>query len=85
MAYGWIDTRMTRPPEESGETFLSGGLEIRSGIPRAFKKWRDASDILVQERPGTASEAAGVILFLACPLSAYMTGACVECTGGRYL
>lgn len=76
---------MTRPPEESGETFISGGQEIRAGIPRTFKKWRDASDILVQGRPGTAREAAGVILFLASPLSSYMTGACVECTGGRYL
>jgi 3-oxoacyl-[acyl-carrier protein] reductase len=76
---------MTRPPEEVGETFTSGGQEIRAGIPRTFKKWRDSSDILVQGRPGTGKEAAGVILFLACPLSSYMTGACVECTGGRYL
>lgn len=84
VAYGWIDTRMTRPPDE-GEAFSAGGQEVKVGIPRNYKKWRDTSDILVQGRVGTAGEAANVILFLASPLSSYMTGACVECTGGRYL
>jgi 3-oxoacyl-[acyl-carrier protein] reductase len=36
-------------------------------------------------RPGTADEAARVMLFLASPLASYVTGACTECTGGRYL
>ncbi|KAH8892289.1 NAD(P)-binding protein [Thozetella sp. PMI_491] len=84
VAYGWIDTRMTRLPEESGK-FSSGGLQISAGIPQTFKKWRDTSDILVRERPGTAEEAASAVLFLASPLSSYVTGTTLECTGGRYL
>lgn len=74
---------MTRAPD--GETFIAGGQEITAGIPRTYKKWVDTSDILVQERPGTAQEAAAVLHFLASPQSSYMTGASVECTGGRYL
>ncbi len=84
VAYGWIDTRMTRPPDEDAK-FTAGGQEINTGIPRIFKKWLDTSDILVGQRPGTADEAAGAVLFLASPLSAYVTGITLECTGGRYL
>ncbi|KAJ2890900.1 short-chain dehydrogenase/reductase SDR [Zalerion maritima] len=83
VAYGWIDTRITRPPDGS-ETVALAGQEIVTGIPLSAKKWRDVSDIPLQ-RPGTTSDAAGVLLFLASPLASYVTGTCVECTGGRYL
>lgn len=78
-----MDTRITRPPTES-EKLIVAGQEIRSGIPLSAKKWRDTSDILLG-RPGTTDEAAGVMLFLASPLASYVTGTCVECTGGRYM
>ncbi|TVY18049.1 Estradiol 17-beta-dehydrogenase [Lachnellula arida] len=83
VAYGWIDTRMTKPPDPD-EKVVIGGQQIMSGIPLNAKKWRDTSDIAVG-RPGTVEDAAGVMLFLASPLSAYVTGTCVECTGGRYM
>ncbi|KAJ5243276.1 secondary metabolism biosynthetic enzyme [Penicillium citrinum] len=83
VAYGWIDTRITRPPTKS-ETLEVGGQAIRLGIPENAKKWRDVSDIPLG-RPGSADEAARVILFLASPLSSYMTGTCIECTGGRFM
>ncbi|KAF4949034.1 hypothetical protein FGADI_9319 [Fusarium gaditjirri] len=82
-AYGWIDTRLTRPPT-SDETVVAGGRTIHTGIPAAAKKFRDVSEIPLS-RPGTVEDAAGVILFLASPLSAYVTGSCIECAGGRYL
>jgi 3-oxoacyl-[acyl-carrier protein] reductase len=83
VAYGWIDTRITRPPTEAEKLTLAGE-EIHTGIPLNAKKWRDVGDIALR-RPGTADEAAGVMLFLASPLAAYVTGTCVECTGGRYM
>ncbi|CVK99186.1 related to 3-oxoacyl-(acyl carrier protein) reductase [Fusarium proliferatum] len=83
VAYGWIDTRITRPPT-SDETVVVGGKTIQTGIPVAAKKFRDVSEIPLS-RPGTVEDAAGVILFLASPLSAYVTGSCIECAGGRYL
>ncbi|KAF4421180.1 3-oxoacyl-[acyl-carrier ] reductase [Fusarium acutatum] len=83
VAYGWIDTRITRPPT-SGETVVVGGKAIQTGVPIAAKKFRDVSEIPLS-RPGTVEDAAGVILFLSSPLSAYVTGSCIECAGGRYL
>ncbi|KAJ5560201.1 hypothetical protein N7513_002600 [Penicillium frequentans] len=83
VAYGWIDTRITQPPTESKVLSLDG-QEIKVGIPMNAKKWRDVSDIPLS-RPGTADEAARVMLFLASPLSSYVSGTCVECTGGRFM
>ncbi|KAI9930785.1 hypothetical protein ASPWEDRAFT_739238 [Aspergillus wentii DTO 134E9] len=83
VAYGWIDTRITRPPTQS-EVLNVGGQEIRPGIPLNAKKWRDVSDIPLG-RPGYAYEAARVMLFLSSPLSSYVTGTCIECTGGRFM
>jgi 3-oxoacyl-[acyl-carrier protein] reductase len=61
-----------------------GGQQIKPGIPMTAKKWRDISDIPLA-RPGTADEAARIMLFLASPLAAYVTGTCIECTGGRFM
>lgn len=83
VAYGWIDTRITRPPTES-EVLKLDGQAIQPGIPLQAKKWRDVSDIPLA-RPGTAHEAAKVMLFLVSPLSSYVTGTCIECTGGRFM
>ena len=83
VAYGWIDTRITRPPTEA-EVLELDGQAIQPGIPLKAKKWRDVSDIPLA-RPGTAHEAAKVMLFLASPLSSYVTGTCIECTGGRFM
>jgi 3-oxoacyl-[acyl-carrier protein] reductase len=83
VAYGWIDTRLTRPPTRS-EVLEVDGHSIALGIPLNAKKWRDVSDIPLG-RPGTANEAARIMLFLASPLSSYITGTCIECTGGRFM
>ncbi|KAL1876804.1 hypothetical protein Plec18167_005214 [Paecilomyces lecythidis] len=83
VAYGWIDTRITRPPNDS-EAMMLEGQSIRLGIPENAKKWRNISDIPLG-RPGSAYEAARVMLFLASPLSSYITGTCIECTGGRFM
>ena len=40
---------------------------------------------IVLRRPGTADEIAGAILFLASPLSSYMTGATISVNGGSVL
>lgn len=63
---------------------MVGGCEIHQCIPLAAKKWRDVSDIPLG-RLGYTHEAARVMLLLASPLSSYVTGTCVECTGGRFM
>ena len=81
-AYGWMDTRLTRPPGE--ESVAAGGKQIVTGISESARKFRDTSEIPLG-RCGTVDDAAGVMLFLASPLSSYVTGICVECDGGRFM
>lgn len=51
---------------------------------RGARKFRDTSDIALG-RLGTVDNAANVMLFLASPMSSYVTATCIECTGGRYM
>jgi len=79
VAYGMIDTRLTQA-KERGETGARGAL---LGIPEAQRQ--TALPMIPLGRPGTPQEAAGPVLFLASPLSDYVTGAVVLVTGGSYV
>jgi len=81
VAFGYIDTRLTRA-KEGGESIEVDGKKIALGIPQQnlTDKARFASTPL--GRSGTAEEAAGGILVMASPFSAYITGHCLEVTGG---
>ncbi|NNF57666.1 MAG: SDR family oxidoreductase [Rhodothermaceae bacterium] len=79
VAFGFIDTRMTRPKEE-GETIEVAGQEIVQGIPEAARGRAFTANPL--GRPGTDEEAAGGIVLMASPLAGYITGHTLEVTGG---
>ncbi len=79
VAFGFIDTRLTRPVDE-GHTHTIEEKEIPLGIPQ---KVRDASfSAIPMARPGTADEAAAGIILMASPLASYITGHTLEVTGG---
>lgn len=80
VCYGFIDTRLTESKEQ-GEKITREGQEITLGIP---EQMRQLGPILIPlGRPGTTEEAAGPMLFLASPLSNYVSGHVLEVTGGR--
>jgi 3-oxoacyl-[acyl-carrier protein] reductase len=79
VAYGFMDTRLTQP-KEKGETTESG---ILLGIPEKMRQ--EQAHHIPLGRPGTPEEAAGPVLFLASPLSDYVTGAVVLVTGGMVM
>ena len=79
VAFGFIDTRMTRAKEE-GEAVDVAGQEIVQGIPETMRGRAFTANPL--GRPGTAEEAAGGILMMASPLAGYVTGHTLEVTGG---
>lgn len=79
VAYGWIDTRLTKE-KEKGQTLERDGQPIAIGIPAALRNVM--AMIIPMGRAGTPEEAAGPVLFLASPLSDYVSGQCLEVTGG---
>ena len=77
VAYGVIDTRLTRP-KENGETV--DGVAV--GIPAKVR------DMFIQQIPqkrvGSAREAAEAIFYLASPLSNYVNGQVLDVNGGLH-
>lgn len=77
---GFIETRLTAA-KESAETVQRGGEEVTLGVSDQL---RQIAPLLIPlGRPGTPEEAAGPMLFLASPLSNYVSGIVLEVTGGR--
>ncbi|HEV2582802.1 MAG TPA: SDR family NAD(P)-dependent oxidoreductase [Ktedonobacteraceae bacterium] len=82
VCYGFIDTRLTAS-KEGAEKIQREGEEIALGIPDQMRQM--AALTISLGRPGTPQEAAGPVLFLASPLSNYVSGIVLEVTGGRAL
>ena len=80
VCYGFIETRLTAP-KESAEKVVREGEEVQLGIPDQMRQM--APLLIPLGRPGTPEEAAGPVLFLASPLSNYVSGIVLEVTGGR--
>lgn len=79
VAFGMIETRMIAAKEQ-GETFKHGDKDIPMGIPENL---RGMMTMMVPlGRTGRPEEAAGGILMLASPYASYVTGHCLEVTGG---
>lgn len=79
VAYGFIETRLTQA-KEKGDTTTDG---IALGIPQAQRE--AAANYIPLGRTGTPEDAAGPVLFLASPLSDFVTGEVVLVTGGMVM
>ena len=79
IAYGWMDTRLTKAKENT-EPIVRAGEQIAVGIPDAQRQMYKMTIPL--GRPGTPEEAPGPILFLASPLSDYVSGQVILVSGG---
>lgn len=84
IAFGLIDTRLTRP-KEGGETISVGGKAVKLGIPGADSMRQLAEMAAPLRRIGSARDAAGAILFLASEWSQFVTGQVLEVNGGTYM
>lgn len=79
VGFGFIDTRMTAP-KDTAERLQRDGEEVVLGIPAQMREM--AALMIPLGRPGTPEEAASAMLFLASPLSNYISGHVLEVTGG---
>jgi len=82
VAYGFIETRLTQAKEKQ-EKIEREGKEVELGIPDSMRQM--AINFIPLGRAGTPDEAAGPVLFLASPLSDYVTGHVLLVTGGSYV
>ena len=84
VAFGFIDTRLTRSQEIQEEAIEIDGQEVVLGIPGKVRTLLD-KDVHVRiplGRPATVEEAAAGIVLIASPLASYITGHVLEVTGG---
>src|SRR5579884_3463952 len=70
VCYGFIETRLTAS-KESAEKIQREGEEVALGVPDQMRQM--APLLIPLGRPGTPEEAAGPVLFLASPLSNYVS------------
>jgi len=82
VAFGFIETRLTAAKETQAPAHI-GENEIQLGVPDQMRKM--AVNLIPLGRAGTPEEAAGPVLFLASPLSDYVTGHVLLVTGGSYV
>jgi 3-oxoacyl-[acyl-carrier protein] reductase len=79
VGFGLIQTRMTQPLKPEGKINV-GGKDIPIGVQPAMLESAVAECPL--GRIGTPEEAAGAVLFFCSPLSDYVTGEVLICSGG---
>ncbi len=79
LAFGFIDTRMTRAIETQNE-YVGEAVQ---GIPEAARQ--KALELIPLKRPGAIEEAVGPIIFFCSDLSTYATGALLEVNGGVHI
>ncbi|MEX2263941.1 MAG: SDR family oxidoreductase [Bryobacteraceae bacterium] len=79
VGFGIVETRLTQPL--SGAAVIEvQGRKIAVGVqPKALEAVRAACPL---GRPGTPQEAAGAVLFFCSPLSDYVSGEVLICSGG---
>jgi 3-oxoacyl-[acyl-carrier protein] reductase len=81
VGFGLIGTRLIQPLTDDSKIDVKGH-EIRVGVqPAVLDKVISTSPL---GRAGTAEEAAGAVLFFCSPLSDFVTGEVLMCTGGMH-
>lgn len=78
VAFGFVETRLTAKGKSEIEV---KGNKVKVGLPESQREM--ATMFIPLGRAGKPDEAASAVLFLASPLASFVTGHCLECTGGQ--
>lgn len=80
VAFGDIDTRLTRPLEGAPETIDVRGRDLKVGVDRGTQELMTSLTPL--GRRGSPEEAAGAVYLFCLPESDFITGQVLVCSGG---
>jgi 3-oxoacyl-[acyl-carrier protein] reductase len=80
VAFGDIDTRLTRPLEGAPETIDVRGRDLKVGVDRGTQELMTSLTPL--GRRGSPEEAAGAVYLFCLPESDFVTGQILVCSGG---
>jgi len=88
IAYGMIDTRLTRAKGD-GKFIQVDGQKVALGVPDSVPSTVDIKTVPKQvwahiplQRPGSVDDAAGAIFMMCSPFAGYVSGQCLEVSGG---
>ncbi len=80
VAFGLIDTRLIKPMDDPDTLIEVGGKQVHVGMQAAVRE--QASRTIPLGRVGTPDDAAKAVFFFCSPLSDYVTGEVLICSGG---
>lgn len=80
VAFGWIDTRLTKSQDDLESRISVDGREIQVGMPAAARSV--LANMIPIGRPGTPEEAAGSVYLFCIPESNYVSGQVLIVGGG---
>lgn len=80
VGFGLIDTRLIRPMDGVQDEISIGQRQVRIGMQEQFRE--QAMKTIPLGRLGTPDDAANAVFFFCSPLSDYVTGEVLVCSGG---
>ena len=83
VGFGLIDTRLIKPMDDPETNIEVGERQVRVGMQAQAREF--ASKQIPLGRLGTPEDAANAVFFFCSPLSDYVTGEVLVCSGGFHL
>ena len=80
VGFGLIDTRLIKPMEDAETNIAIGKRRVRVGMQAHVRE--EAARMIPLGRLGTPDDAANAVFFFCSPLSDYITGEVLVCSGG---
>jgi 3-oxoacyl-[acyl-carrier protein] reductase len=82
VGFGLIDTLLTRPMEDAETSIAIGDRQVQVGMQSQVRE--QATKMIPLGRVGTPDDAAKAVFFFCSPLSDYVTGEVLVCSGGMH-
>jgi 3-oxoacyl-[acyl-carrier protein] reductase len=82
VGFGMIDTRLIQPFEDPATNIAIGDRQVRVGMQAQVRE--QAARLIPLGRLGLPQDAANAVFFFCSPLSDYISGEVLVCSGGLH-